>query len=86
MKSRVYINAIIMPVNFPLSQELGVNFILMVNNARPHRARTVEQIFEEWQVIVYHGRPTIQTKILSIENLWNHLSRAVQRRINPPGN
>lgn len=85
MTSRVYIDTIIMPIILPLRNELGVNFILMDDNARPHRARTVDRILEEGQVnrLPWTANSPDQNPI---ENLWDHLSRAVHRRINPPEN
>lgn len=46
MTSQVYIESVIRPIIYPLRDELGDNFIFMDDNARPHRARTVQEVLE----------------------------------------
>ena len=81
--SRVYIDTVIRPIILSLCNELGINFIFMEDNARPHRARTVKRVHDE-EKFAKLPWPTNSPDQNLIENLWDHLSGAVHRRIYPP--
>lgn len=85
MTSQVYIDNVITPIISPLRNELGEHFIFMDDNARPHRAITVQRILEQ-RHITRLPWPANSPDQNPIENMWDFVSRAVHRRINAPQN
>lgn len=85
MTSRVYMETVIRPIIYPLRNELGENFIFMDDNARPHRARTVQEALEQGHITRLPW-PANSPDQNPIENMWDFVSRALRNRINAPQN
>ncbi|GFV81986.1 DDE_3 domain-containing protein [Trichonephila clavipes] len=77
-----YRDEILDPYVHPYAAAIGNDFILMDDNARPHRARIVEEYLED------HGLERMEWTARSpdlnpIEHLWDYLDREVAA-LNPP--
>ncbi|GFT28159.1 uncharacterized protein K02A2.6 [Trichonephila clavipes] len=77
-----YRDEILDPYVRPYAAAVGNDFILMDDNARPHRARIVEEYLED------HGLermewPARSPDLKLIEHLWDYLGREVAA-LNPP--
>ncbi|GFT35159.1 transposable element Tc3 transposase [Trichonephila clavipes] len=77
-----YRDEILDPYVRPYAAAIGNDFILMDDNARPHRARIVEEYLED------HGLERMEWTARSpdlhpIEHLWDYLRREVAA-LNPP--
>lgn len=79
----IYLENVIRPIIQPMREELGENFIFMDDNARPHRARRVQNVLEEAHVQRLDW-PANSPDMNPIENVWDMIGRAIFRRQNPP--
>ena len=76
-----YRDEILHPIVRPYAGAIGPTFILMDDNARPHRARVVDQYYED-ESIERLGWPSKSPDLNPIEHVWDMLRRAVSARIN----
>ena len=63
----------------PYAGAVGPQFILMDDNARPHRARVVEMYLQQ-KTIVRMDCPACSPDLNPIEHVWNMLQVAILRR------
>ncbi|GFU72358.1 transposable element Tcb1 transposase [Trichonephila clavipes] len=62
---------------------VGPTFVLMDDNARPHRADIVHDYLES-EGIAHMACPAYSPNLNPIENLWDALGHAVSSRFPPP--
>nr|KAG5706368.1 hypothetical protein BaRGS_033129 [Batillaria attramentaria] len=74
-----YRDEILDPVVRPYAGANG----LMYDNARPHRARIVDQYLEE-ESMERMEWPARSPDLNPIEHVWDMIGRAVRARVNPP--
>ena len=81
LNGRRYIDEILRPHVVPYLRHMGQNAIFQDDNARPHRARIVDNFLQpngvqrlEW--------PPMYPDLSCIEHLWDILGRAVNKHIN----
>jgi len=59
------------------------NFVLVQNNATPHRARRTTQLLADEQVEVMEW-PPMSPDMNPIEHVWDHIGRQIRSMENPP--
>ena len=75
-----YRDNILRQVAIPYVRNLGPNALLQDDNARPHRARIVNEYLENEGVERLQW-PAISPDLSPIEHLWDQLGRAVRSRV-----
>ena len=78
-----YRDEILDPIVRPYAGAVGPTFILMDDNARPHRARVVQQYLEQ-QTIEWMDWPARSPDMNPIEHVWDMLGRALASRQRQP--
>lgn len=83
MNAQRYLDDVLRPIVLPYAGAIGPDFVLMDDNARPHRARVVNQFLEE-QGIERMEWPAYSPDLNPIENIWDYLGRQIRGADNPP--
>nr|CAH7766581.1 unnamed protein product [Callosobruchus chinensis] len=78
-----YLQNIINAIVQLLHNEIGDQFIFMEDNARPHRTRAVQQSLENGNIARLVS-PAMSPDMNAMEHVWDHVSRAIFNRNNPP--
>ena len=78
-----YRDEILDPIVRPYAGAIGPHFILMDDNARPHRAHLVDQYLDN-ESIERMEWPSRSPDLNPIEHVWDMIGRAVYARVNPP--
>ncbi|GFX62606.1 transposable element Tcb1 transposase [Trichonephila clavipes] len=78
-----YRDEVLEPIVRFYAAEVGPTFVLMDDNARPHRADIIDGYLES-EEIARMAWPVYSPDLNPIENLWDALGRAVSSRFPPP--
>jgi transposase len=83
MNAQRYRDMCILPVVVPFAENVGREFILIDDNARPHRARLVNDVLEQHHIqrMLWPAR---SPDCNCIEHVWDRLKRQIQARLDPP--
>ncbi|GFU93306.1 transposable element Tcb1 transposase [Trichonephila clavipes] len=78
-----YRDEVLEPIVRLYAAGIGPTFVLMDNNARPHRADIIDDYLES-EGIARMAWTAYLSDLNPIENLWDTLGRAVSSRFPPP--
>lgn len=78
-----YILEVLQPIVRPFRAEFGDQFILLDDNARPHRAEVVQNFLQESDIARMQW-PAMSPDMNCIEHAWDMLKRAIAQRPHPP--
>ena len=84
MNAQRYLDNVIRPIVVPYAGAIGPQFVLMDDNARPHRARIVNNFLDQ-EGIERMEWPAYSPDLNPIENVWDHMGRQLRESENPPG-
>lgn len=79
----IYRNEIINDVVIPYAENFGEHFVMVDDNARPHRARIVQEFLGEHNIQQLHLPPK-SPDLNIIEHVWSRLKLLVRSRENAP--
>ena len=82
MNADRYINPVLCPQVIPYAGAVGDNFILMDDNATPHRARVTNQYLQD-ECVTRLFWPFKSPDLNPIEHPWAHLKYRIDKRIKP---
>ncbi|GFX25021.1 transposable element Tcb2 transposase [Trichonephila clavipes] len=83
LTGRRYADEILQPHVIPYAGAIGDSFVFQDDNARPHRARLVENMLEA-ETIQRMELPTCFPDLNPIEHVWDMLRRRIAARPKPP--
>lgn len=85
MTANLYLERVLQPVVLPIAQNIGPNFVYVDDNARPHRARIVNDFIHREHINRMYW-PALSPDINPIERIWDALQRRISSRRNHPQN
>ena len=85
MNSQYYRDSVLETLVLPIRNRVGAQFILMDDNARPHRARIITTFLEEHEIQRMEW-PAMSPDLNPIENIWGMLGTRVRARNPAPYN
>ena len=74
-----YRDEVLQPIFQPYAGAVGDDFLLMDDNARPHRSIVVNKFLEQ-EGIVRMDWPAISPDLNTIEHVWDMLQRSISNR------
>ncbi|GFV96995.1 transposable element Tcb1 transposase [Trichonephila clavipes] len=83
LTGRRYADEILRPHVIPYAGAIGDSFVFQDDNARPHRARLVENMLEA-ETIQRMEWPECSPDLNPIEHVWDMLGRCIAARPRPP--
>lgn len=79
MTAQRYTDLVLIPIIIPLAHERGPNFVLVDDNAPPHRARIVNELLQNHNIARMEW-PAKSPDCNPIEHAWDKLGRAILDR------